>query len=273
MSKVAFDFGVLQIYWYSICILLGMGAGLFFILMEAKRKKMNLEVVTDIIFYSIIWAVIGARLYYVLFNLDYYGNHLGEIFEIWNGGLAIHGGLIAGLIYIVITSIKRKNNLLKFLDVAAPGVLIGQAIGRWGNFFNGEVYGKVVTEVFFTSKHIPKFIMKGMYIDGLYREPLFLYESLLNLVGFIILMIFRRRKYIKEGQTTGLYLIWYGIVRLILEGMRDKSYSLMLGNFRVAQIVSIVMIIIGLGLMAFRFKTSRFEYLYNYEAISNGGNK
>ena len=273
MSKVAFDFGILQIYWYSICILLGMGCGLFFILKEARRKNLNIEVATDIIFFSIIWAVIGARLYYVIFNFDYYGENLGEIFEIWNGGLAIHGGLIAGLIYILITCKRRNINLIQFLDISAPAVLIGQVIGRWGNFFNGEVYGKIVEETYFAKMHLPEFIQKGMFIDGAYREPLFLYESLLNLLGFIILLIFRRRKYIKEGQVTGLYLIWYGIVRLILEGMRDEEYSLMIGNFRIAQIVSVLMIGIGVYLFIRRFKTSRFEYLYNYEAVSNGGNK
>lgn len=269
MSKVAFDFGILQIYWYSICILLGMGFGIFFILKEAKRKNINTEVAIDIIFYSIIWAVIGARLYYVIFNFDYYSKNIGEIFEIWNGGLAIHGGLIGGLLYVLYTTKRRKINIIKFLDISAPGVLIGQAIGRWGNFFNGEVYGKIVEKTFFTNLHLPDFITNGMYIEGAYREPLFLYESLINLVGFIILLIFRRRKYIKEGQITGLYLVWYGITRFILEGMRDGEFTLLIGNFKVAQIVSVIMVLIGIFLLLFRFKTSKFEYLYNYESVSN----
>ena len=266
MSKVAFDFGIIQVYWYSICILVGMIVGMFFVLKEAKRKNYNLDVMTDIIFYTVIWGVIGARLYYVLFNLNEYSQNFLEVFEIWNGGLAIHGGILFGSLYMLYAVNKRKINLFKTIDICAPGLIIGQAIGRWGNFFNGEVFGKVVNETFF--KAYPKFIKDGMYIDGQYRTPLFLYESVWNLVGFIILLIFRRRKYIKEGQVTGVYLIWYSIGRLIIEGMRDPQFSLMLGNFRVAQIVSIMLMGVGVYLIIRKMKTTRFEYLYNSEEIS-----
>ncbi len=266
MNRVALDLGVIQIYWYSIFILIGMAAGMIVILLEAKRKGLNTDAMTDLLFYTIVWAIIGARLYYVLFNFDEYSNNILEIFEIWNGGLAIHGGILFGGLYLLYGVRKRKMKGIKIFDISVPGLLIGQAIGRWGNFFNSEVYGKVVEESFF--KIYPAFIKKGMYIDRLYRTPLFLYECIWNLIGFIILIIFRRRKYIKEGQITALYCIWYGVGRLFLEGMRDPAYNLMLGNFKIAQIVSIGMIVFGIYLYIHRFRTTRFEYLYNEEELS-----
>ena len=266
MNRIALDFGVVQIYWYSIFILIGMAVGMIVILYEAKRKGLNTDAMTDLMFYTIIWSIIGARLYYVIFNFEEYSNNILEVFEIWNGGLAIHGGILFGGLYLLFAVKKRRMKGIKIFDICVPGLLIGQAIGRWGNFFNSEVYGKVVEESFF--KSYPSFIKKGMYIDGFYRTPLFLYESIWNLIGFIILFVFRRRKYIKEGQITALYCIWYGLGRLFLEGMRDPEYCLMIGNFKVAQIVSIAMIVIGIYLFIRKFRTTRFEYLYNDETVN-----
>ena len=125
-----------------------------------------------------------------------------------------------------------------------PGLIIAQAIGRWGNFFNQEAYGRIIKLSALENMHIPKFIIDGMYINGFYREPTFLYESIMSIIGFIILMTLRRNKKIKTGQLTSIYLIWYGIVRLIIEGMR--SDSLMLGPIKIAQLVSLIFIIIGI---------------------------
>jgi len=218
-----------------------------------------------LIFWTVIWGVIGARAYYVLFNLDYYGVHQGEIFEIWNGGLAIHGGIFAGLIYLLYFAKKRKIRILKLTDICAPGLIAGQMIGRWGNFFNGEVYGAVVGKKALESMHLPKFIVEGMYIPkkGDYCAPLFLYESLWNLLGLIILLIIRKFKYIKEGQITGFYLVWYSAGRFVIEGMRDEEYQLTIGGFKVAQIVSIILGLIGLFLIWFRIRKGKFENLYN----------
>jgi phosphatidylglycerol:prolipoprotein diacylglycerol transferase len=244
MSKVAFDFGIIQVYWYSICILFGMIVGMFFVLKEAKRKYYNIDVMTDIIFYTVIWGVIGARLYYVLFNLNEYSQNFLEVFEIWNGGLAIHGGIITGLVVILIYCKKKNINTLKMLDIGVVGVIIAQAIGRWGNFFNGEAYGPVTTMAHLKSLLIPNFIIKGMYIDGAYHIPTFLYESIWCFLGFIIMILLRKYKKLRLGTLTGFYLIWYGIERFFVEILRTDS--LMLFNIKVAQIVSIIFIISGI---------------------------
>ncbi len=264
MDRVAIDFGFIQIYWYSIFILLGMALGMFIVLREAKRKHFNENTVTDLIFWTVIWGVIGARFHYVIYNLDYYSLHQAEIFEIWNGGLAIHGGIIFGTLYVIYFAKKRKIHILKLTDLCAPGLIAGQMIGRWGNFFNGEAYGACFAERAVLEKlPLPKFIIDGMYIpkEGKYCQPTFLYESIWNLIGLVILLFLRKIKYIKEGQITGFYLVWYSAGRFVIEGMRQDS--LMLGNFKVAQIISVILLITGLVLIWFRIRKGRFEYLYN----------
>jgi phosphatidylglycerol:prolipoprotein diacylglycerol transferase len=261
MNRVAIDLGFFQIYWYSICILVGILLGMIIVFREGKRKDITYEVMSDLIFWTVIWGVIGARLYYVIFNLDYYGVHQAEIFEIWNGGLAIHGGILFGLGYLVYFCFRHKYRILRMTDICAPGLIAGQMIGRWGNFFNGEAYGALTTAEHLKSLHLPDFIVDGMKINGNYYEPVFLYESIWNFIGLIILLILRRLKFIKEGQITGAYLIWYSAGRFVIEGMRQDS--LMLGNFKVAQIISVILLITGLVLIWFRIRKGRFEYLYN----------
>ena len=244
MNKVLLDLGFIEIRWYSFFILLAILVASFIIRKEAKKKNMDEEKLIDLIFYGLIFGILGARTYYVLFNLDYYLNNLLEIFQIWNGGLAIHGGIIAGLVFIWYYSKKHKINIKMFLDILVPGLIIAQAIGRWGNFFNQEAFGRVVELSTLKKMLLPNFIIEGMYINGSYREPTFFYESILCLVGFAILMIFRKSKKNKTGQLSAIYLIWYGIIRLIIEGMR--SDSLMLGPIKIAQLVSLLFIVIGI---------------------------
>lgn len=261
MNRVAIDLGFIQIYWYSICIMVGMAIGMWLVLREAKRRHINEDLMTSLIFNTVIIGIIGARLYYVVFEWSYYSKHILEIFEIWNGGLAIHGAIITGVLYVLYFTKKHKVSTLKIMDICAVGLIIGQTIGRWGNFFNGEAYGPIVEKSFLENLHLPKFIIDGMYINGAYHEPTFLYESLWNLIGFGLMFIFRRFKYLKEGQITGFYLMWYSLGRFAVESLRTDS--LMLGTFKVAQIVSIVMFLFGFFLIIHRLRTSKFEYLYN----------
>ncbi len=268
MNEIALDFGFIQIYWYSIFILLAMSVGMFIVLRESKKKRIHENAITDLVFWTVVWGVVGARLYYVLFNLDYYGVHQAEIFELWKGGLAIHGGIMFGLFYVLYFCRKRNFKLLKITDICAPGLIIGQAIGRWGNFFNREAYGVCIGKAALEKMPLPKFIVEGMYIprEGDYCQPTFLYESIWNLVGFIILLFLRRIKYIKEGQITGFYLVWYSAGRFVIEGMRMDSLRIGGPNgLRVAQLVSIILGGIGLFLIWFRFRKPKFEYLYNAE--------
>ena len=202
--------------------------------------------------------------YLVLFNLDYYKNNMVEILEIWNGGLAIHGGIIVGCLVTIYYSRKNKIDTLKLFDIIVVGVILGQAIGRWGNFFNQEAYGAITTLEHLQKLGVPEFVVNGMYILGEYREPTFFYESIWCFFGFIALLIIRRYKYIKIGQITGIYFMWYSLERFIIEGKRADS--LMLGNFKAAQIVSIVLFLIGLFLFLYNKyikKYGPFEKLYN----------
>ena len=257
MNRIALDLGFIKVYWYSITMFLGVLFGIMVAYMEVKRKKMDVKKFENMVFYAIIFGFIGARIYYVLFNLDYYLANPVEIPMVWNGGLAIHGGIIGAVIAMFIYCRKNDLSYITMLDICAPALLIGQVIGRWGNFFNSEAHGGIVTRAFLENLHLPEFIINGMYIGGVYYHPTFLYESLLNLVCFIILMILRYNKKIKTGMIVGIYLIWYGIVRFFIESMRTDS--LMLGNLKMAQLIAIPMIIIGIVVII----TSRKREKYN----------
>lgn len=266
MNKVALDLGIIQIYWYSIFIFLGILVGSSIIYLESKKRKIDSEFVINLIFNTVIIGVIGARVYYVLFNLEYYLSNPVEILEIWNGGLAIHGGIITGLLFLIFYCKKNKVETLKMLDIIVVGLIIAQAIGRWGNFFNQEAYGMATTVEKLKATGVPEFVINGMYIMGAYREPTFFYESIWNVFGFLALLIIRRYPYLKKGRLTGFYLIWYSTARFIIEGKRTDS--LMLGNIKMAQLVSVIMIVIGIILFIYYKsikKVSIFEQLYKEE--------
>lgn len=260
MDRIAFDLGFIQIYWYSIFIFVGVLLASIVILRETKKQEINEDFIVNLIFYGVIFGILGARLYYVAFNLDYYLKYPLEILEVWNGGLAIHGGILFGLLTVFIYTKKYKARTLKILDILVVGLILGQAIGRWGNFFNGEAYGAITTLENLQKLGLPDFLINGMYINGAYHHPAFLYESIWNLFGFFMLLIVRRYKYLKTGQLTGVYLIWYSVGRIFVESMRTDS--LMLGNFKMAQIVSIICIIIGILLIILCKKGNRFDNLY-----------
>lgn len=263
MNKVALDLGPLQIYWYSIFVFIGLTVGCSIIYFEAKKRDIDENFLINLIFNSIIIGLIGARAYYVLFNLNYYLSNPLEILAVWNGGLAIHGGIFAGLIFVIIYCKKHKVNILKMLDIIVLGLIIGQSIGRWGNFFNSEAYGAITTVENLKSQGIPMFIIDGMYILGEYRQPAFFYESVWCLCGFLAMLIIKKSKYLRIGQLSGFYLIWYGISRFLIEGIRTDS--LMLGSIKMAQIVSILFIISGIILFIYNLKKdpNKNHILYN----------
>ncbi len=247
MSRVALDFGIVQIYWYSIFILLGVISALIVIYKELKKSNISLDIFIDMSFYSIIIGLIGARIYYVLFNLSYYCQNPLEIVQVYKGGLAIHGGIIFGLLYILYFCKKNQLNVLKILDIIVVGLILAQAIGRWGNFFNQEAYGSLTTYERLKSMHLPEFIIDGMNISNVYYTPTFLYESIWDLGGFFLLMILRKFQKLKLGVLSGTYLIWYSLGRFFIEALRTDS--LMLGNLKVAQLVSLLLILIGVVLI------------------------
>ena len=188
MNRYIFTIGNFKLEWYSVLIIIGAMIGITMILKEAKRYKFSTDFVFNMLFWAIIFGIIGARVYYVLFNLPYYSKNILEIFEIWNGGLAIHGGIIGGVLWIVYYCKKKNVNILKITDVLCISLILAQAIGRWGNFFNKEAHGAITSLEHFQSLHIPKFIINGMYINGNYYLPTFYFEFLLDIGLFIILI-------------------------------------------------------------------------------------
>lgn len=233
MDPIAIKLGPLEIRWYAICILLGLILGVYLATKEGPRKKIRQDDILDFILIAFPLSILGARIYYVAFSWSEYKDNILSIFAIWNGGIAIYGGLITGAIVLYFFTQYRFINTLDFLDIVAPSVMIAQAIGGWGNFFNQEAYGKVVESL----NYLPAFIRDQMYIDGAYRQPTFLFESLWNLLGFGLVCVLRRQpKFLKQGEITAFYLVWYGCGRLLIEGLRTDS--LMFLGIRVSQWLS-----------------------------------
>lgn len=244
MNRASIKIGNFNIYLYSICILIGVISALFLINKELEKEEIDKDKFFDMSFYTIIFGILGARIYYVLFNLNYYFKSTIEIFEIWNGGLAIHGGIIFGLLTVIYYTKKHNMNTIKVLDIIVPSLILAQAVGRWGNFFNKEAYGPITTYLNLKNHFIPEFVINGMKIKGVYYTPTFYYESIWNLTGFAILMLSRKKKDIKLGFQTGLYLTFYSLGRFFIEYLRTDS--LMIGNIKVAMLVSIILFITGI---------------------------
>lgn len=257
MNAYVFKIGNFGVRWYSLLILIGVIVGILLIEKEGKKFNISKDFLFNMAFWAIIIGVIGARLYYVIFNFNLYQNDLLSIFKIWEGGLAIHGGIIAGLITIIIMTKKHKISILEMTDMIVVGVIIAQAIGRWGNFFNGEAYGPVTTLDNLKQLHIPQFIINGMNINGVYYHPTFLYESLWNILGFIFLIILKHTNKLKTGQLTGTYFIWYSVGRFFIESLRQDSLMLF-GILKQAQIISIILIIIGIIIIFVSRKNKKY---------------
>ena len=257
MNRVAFNIFGFNVYYYSLCILLGVIIAYILITREGKKQGLPKEFISDLIFYTLIIGILGARVYYCVFNLDYYLANPSEILKIYNGGLAIHGGVIAGLVFVYFYTKKKNISFIKILDIVAPAVIIAQSFGRWGNFFNQEAHGGITTYQNLKNMHIPEFIINGMHIEGKYYYPTFFFESIWCLIGFIILMIARRNKNLRKGFQIGFYFIWYGIGRFFIEALRTDS--LMFFGLKIAQIVSLIGIIIGIIIIV----TNRNKKYYN----------
>lgn len=237
MNPVAFTIFGVDIMWYGVLISTGVLLGVVFALRECKRIGFKEDNLLDFLLYAIPAAIIGARTYYVIFSWDYYSKNPDQIINIRNGGLAIHGALIAGVIVGVLFCKKRKIKVLELLDIVMPSVALGQAIGRWGNFINQEAHGG------------PTDLPWGIIVNGQKVHPTFLYESIIDLCIFLFLMWFRKNKKTTDGQVLGLYLILYSAGRFFVEGLRTDS--LMFLGMRVAQLISLGSILLGVLLLAY----------------------
>ncbi|MFB2493977.1 prolipoprotein diacylglyceryl transferase [Staphylococcus aureus] len=249
IDPVAFNLGPLSVRWYGIIIAVGILLGYFVAQRALVKAGLHKDTLVDIIFYSALFGFIAARIYFVIFQWPYYAENPSEIIKIWHGGIAIHGGLIGGFIAGVIVCKVKNLNPFQIGDIVAPSIILAQGIGRWGNFMNHEAHGGPVSRAFLEQLHLPNFIIENMYINGQYYHPTFLYESIWDVAGFIILV--NIRKHLKLGETFFLYLTWYSIGRFFIEGLRIDSLMLT-SNIRVAQLVSILLILISISLIVYR---------------------
>lgn len=252
MNPVAFEIFGREVRWYGIIIACGVLAAFLVSSILAKKKNLDFDIIVDGFLWSFPMAIIGARLYYVAFEYKNYHSFL-DVINIRNGGMAIHGGLIAGLLTAYIFTRVKKVNFFKYIDVIMPGIILAQAIGRWGNFMNQEAHGGQVTEAFISK--FPDFIQKGMLINGAYYHPTFLYESIWNLLVFVILIFILFKKKNNDGVVIGSYMILYSVGRFFIEGLRTDS--LMIFGLRTAQIISLIGIVLGTIIVIWSIKKKK----------------
>lgn len=270
LSSVAFTIFGIRIYWYGVIIGSGVLIALYLALREAKRTGQDPEKYIDFTIIGIIFCIIGARLYYVLFSWSDYKDNLWKIFAIREGGLAIYGGILAGIITAIVYTRKKNMNFWLFADTAAPSLLFGQIMGRWGNFFNREAFGSY-TDGLFAMRYLknqvdsisPSVLEHIVNINGteyIQVHPTFLYESMWNLAVFILLLILRRKKKF-DGEIFGLYLLGYACGRVWIEGLRTDQ--LLIGNTTIAvsQVLSAVLIIIAVALLVYRNKKQNMKFM------------
>jgi len=229
MNPVAFEIFGISVRWYGILISLGLLLATIVALRESRRVGFNEELLIDLLIFAVPSAIIGARLYYVIFSWDQYKGDFMKIINIRQGGLAIHGGLIAAVIVALIFCHVRKVNFWELADITGPSIILGQAIGRWGNYINQEAYGG------------PTDLPWGIIVNGQKVHPTFLYESLWNLTVFVFLIWYRKNKTKVKGEVFLLYISLYSVGRFFIEGLRTDS--LMFGPIRVAQLISIIGIV------------------------------
>ena len=267
MSKSVSIFGF-SIAYYGIIIGIGMMAGIVVALLEAKRTKQNTDQYIDLAIFGIISAIIGARLYYVIFEWDYYSQHLLEIFNTRRGGLAIYGGIIGAVICVIIFSKVRKLSAWQLCDTACLGLITGQIIGRWANFVNMEAFGGYtdnllamqlnVNEAYYTT---PDLLERAVTVDGIQYiqvHPTFLYESLWNLGVLIVLLLYRNHKKF-TGEVFLMYIAGYGLGRFWIEGLRTDQLFIPGIGFPVSQLLSAVLVIAAAGLIIYRRRKAKRE--------------
>jgi len=245
-QAVLFDFGWFKIYWYGVFIVLGIIAGLNVVLRLAKKNQINSEEVYNLGFYLIIFSLIGARIYAVFLDLPYYLQNPEEIIAVWHGGLAIHGGILGGALTLIIYSYKKNQSFWKWADIIAPAIALGQTIGRFGNYFNQELFGTPTSLPWGIPIDLPNRPLS--YLSARYFHPTFLYESILNLVNFLILIFVWERGVKKSGIIFGIYLINYSIIRILMEFLRTDKAPELLG-IRWPVLMSLGLIIFGLTLV------------------------
>jgi phosphatidylglycerol:prolipoprotein diacylglycerol transferase len=267
LNPIAFTLGPIQVHWYGIIIGSGLALALYLAIREGNKRGLPKETFADLMIWAIPISIICARIYYVLFEWGYYSKHLSEAPKIWHGGIAIHGAIIGGVLTVFFFGRSKGISFWKITDIAAPSLILGQAIGRWGNFMNQEAHGGPVSRAFLENLHLPQFIINQMYIQGTYYHPTFLYESVWDFTGVIILVLLRRVN-LRRGELFLSYLIWYSIGRFFIEGMRTDSLMLT-SSLRMAQMISIALVVLAIVIIIYRRKAGLADL--RYQDKSNQG--
>ncbi|MCG7345564.1 prolipoprotein diacylglyceryl transferase [Sporosarcina sp. ACRSL] len=259
INPIAFSLGPIDVRWYGILIITGIILAFLVVQKEMVKRGMHPDFLTDLLIWAVPISIASARIYYVAFSWDSYKDNPADIFKIWEGGIAIHGALIGAFLTTYVYTKMRGISFWKVVDIAVPGLLIGQIIGRWGNFINQEAHGGPVSQSFLNNTWIPDWIMNQMTINGVTYHPTFLYESLWNFVGLIIVLLLRRVR-LKRGEMFFFYLTWYSIGRFFIEGMRtDSLYG---GDIRAAQVVSIIAILFSVTMFIYRRYIKKIKVVY-----------
>ena len=251
LDRIAFSIFGKGIYWYALIITFGIVVACLYAYLRSKREGIVGDDILDIALVTVLSGIIGARLYYVLTTLDS-GSYksLLDVIAIWNGGMAIYGGIIAGALAILVMCKIKRINVFRMMDATAPGVMIAQAIGRWGNFVNGEAFGYQVPES--SPLYFMRMGLKSEYTSSemLFYHPTFLYESLWNILGFVLINILYKKKRF-NGQIALMYLAWYGLGRFFIEGLRTDSLYVL--GFRISQVVGLLCFVACTALLVVGF--------------------
>jgi phosphatidylglycerol:prolipoprotein diacylglycerol transferase len=258
IKRDALTIGPLTVYWYGLIVVTGIILGILYAMRRGKAFGLNPDRILDVTRYSVLVGLVGARIYYVAFTWDYYSTHLNEIVRIWEGGIAFYGGVIAGVLCAWLLCRKWKLPFFNLADICLTALLLGQGIGRWGNFVNVEAFGSYYTGVLrMVSPHIDTYFHQNpSLLPGFSAEevlamtdipvhPTFLYESLWLLLGFVVLALYTKHRHF-YGEISLLYLAWNGFGRMWIEGLRTDS--LMLGSVRISQLIALLLVVVSLVL-------------------------
>lgn len=263
LDRVFIQIGSWPIYWYGVIIATGLFLGLLLATRETNRLGLNKDLFIDLVVFAAPIAIIFARIYYVIFEWDMYkGGSFFNMIDIRQGGIAIHGALIGAVLTAIVYAKIKKVSFWQLADIAAPSLILGQAIGRWGNFMNQEAHGGPVSQAAYDNflQYLPDFITNQMCIDGIMYHPTFLYESLWNILVLILLLVLRKYNPLRGEIFLG-YIAMYSIGRFFIEGMRTDS--LYFGFLRQAQLLSLILVVAAVIIMIYRRKSKKADRHYD----------
>lgn len=263
LNPIFIQIGPISVYWYGVIIASGLFLGLYLATKEADRLGLKKDLIVDLIVFAAPIAIVFARIYYVIFEWEMYqGGPWWKLIAVWEGGIAIHGALIGAVLTTIVYARIRKVSFWQLADIVAPSLILGQAIGRWGNFMNQEAHGGPISEAAYQNFHqyLPDFIMNQMCINGTMYHPTFLYESFWNIIVFVLLLLIRKYNPVR-GELFLSYVMMYSVGRIFIEALRTDS--LYFGPLKQAQLLSVILIIGSIVLIIYRRKSKQVDRRYD----------